>query len=97
MSELTRGTKIELDEGKGSVEVIEKLGEGGQGYVYSVDYRGRKLALKWYKKGVINNLNAFRENLIHNIQEKAPTDSFLWPIAVTQLYYGTFYRRCQFK
>ena len=90
MAELEYGKKIELEGGKGSVTIISKLGEGGQGYVYKVDHRGRQMALKWYKKGVFRNADKFKENLNNNIKEKAPTDKFLWPIAITQNYDGTF-------
>lgn len=90
MAELEYGKKIELEDGKGSVTIISKLGEGGQGYVYKVDYRGKQMALKWYKKGVFRNADKFKDNLNNNIKEKAPTDKFLWPLAITQNYDGTF-------
>lgn len=90
MAELQAGMKIELDDGMGTIEVIRKLGEGGQGYVYLVSYMGRQMALKWYKKGAIKNAEGFRKNLKKNIQEKAPTESFLWPEAITRTYYNTF-------
>ena len=90
MSELNTGMKIELDDGMGTIEIIRKLGEGGQGYVYLVDYLGKQMALKWYKKGTIKDIDIFRKNLQNNIREKAPTKSFLWPIAITRIYYDTF-------
>ncbi len=31
------------------VKILKKLGGGGQGFVYSVDYGGKKKILKWYK------------------------------------------------
>ena len=39
------GKKIKLDGGK-ELEVIDKLGEGGQGEVYRVKYDGGTYALK---------------------------------------------------
>ena len=57
MSELNTGMKIELDDGMGTIEIIRKLGEGGQGYVYLVDYLGKQMALKWYKKGTIKDID----------------------------------------
>ena len=90
MSELKTGTQIELEDGKGSITILKKLGEGGQGYVYQVGYRGTELALKWYKAGSLKKPDEFRANLISNIKEKAPTESFLWPLAITKNYQGTF-------
>ena len=43
----TKGSRIPLQNGQ-SAEVIAKLGEGGQGSVYKVDYDGKDYALKWY-------------------------------------------------
>ena len=63
MAELQVGMKIELDDNMGCIEVIKKLGEGGQGYVYLVDYLGNQMALKWYKKGTIRDVATFRKNL----------------------------------
>ena len=51
MSELQAGMQIELDDNMGTIQIVRKLGEGGQGYVYLVDYLGNQMALKWYKKG----------------------------------------------
>ncbi len=90
MAELKAGMKIELDDNMGSIEIIRKLGEGGQGYVYLVNYLGNQMALKWYKKGVIRDIQMFRKNLQNNIREKAPTDSFLWPVAITRTYHDSF-------
>lgn len=90
MAELQAGMKIELDDNMGNIEVVKKLGEGGQGYVYLVNYLGNQMALKWYKKGTIRDVPTFRKNLQNNIREKAPTESFLWPVAITKMYYDTF-------
>lgn len=38
MSELQAGMQIELDDNMGTIQIVRKLGEGGQGYVYLVDY-----------------------------------------------------------
>ena len=90
MSELQAGMQIELDDNMGTIQIVRKLGEGGQGYVYLVDYLGNQMALKWYKKGSIKDMEGFRKNLQNNIREQAPTDSFLWPVAITRMYYDTF-------
>ena len=90
MAELKIGSFIELEDGKGIIRILDNLGEGGQGYVYRIDYNGKNYALKWYKKGVLKDPDKFRANLSNNIKEGKPTDSFLWPIAITQKYDGTF-------
>ena len=46
MSDFKPGTKIKLTNG-GTVTVKSKIGEGGQGSVYKVDYDGKDYALKW--------------------------------------------------
>jgi len=58
----------------------DELGDGGQGWVYLVDYDGRPMALKWYKPGVLKNPDKFRSNLENNIKKGAPAKSFLWPL-----------------
>jgi DNA-binding helix-hairpin-helix protein with protein kinase domain len=66
------------------------LGEGGQGIVYKVEYDGQPMALKWYFKDKMKNPQKFYENLKNNIAVGAPTNSFLWPIALTEWVDGTF-------
>lgn len=90
MSELKAGMQLELEDGRGTITIVKKLGEGGQGYVYQINHCGKEYALKWYKAKSLKKPNEFRENLISNIKEKAPTESFLWPLAITKTYQGTF-------
>ena len=57
--------------------VIEDfLGDGGQGEVYLVSYKGSKYALKAYKH---EESDDFRYNLKNNIERGAPSPAFLWP------------------
>jgi DNA-binding helix-hairpin-helix protein with protein kinase domain len=72
------GEKISLSNGN-SAEIIKKLGEGGQGWVYLLDYNGKKMALKWYKDGVLKNPAGFCANLENNIKKGPPAPNFLWP------------------
>lgn len=44
-----KGYKIPLANGS-YAEIIQKLGEGGQGVVYRVAIGGKEYALKWYHK-----------------------------------------------
>ena len=45
MSEFSKGQKIKVVSG-GELEIIQKLGEGGQGIVYKAKYNGKDYALK---------------------------------------------------
>ena len=66
---------ITLNEAE-EILVKDFLGDGGQGEVYLVSYKGSDLALKVYK-----NLESedFRYNLKNNIDRGAPSPVFLWP------------------
>ena len=87
MSDLEIGQKIELSDGS-FVKVVKKLGEGGQGAVYSVKSNsGETYALKWYiSQDIINNQDFYR-NLENNIKLGSPSPSFIWPLklAIRQL------------
>ena len=84
-----KGKRIPIASG-GEAEVIEKLGEGGQGVVYRVKFGGRELALKWYYGRKLSNPKRFYDNLVNNIKSGAPTSSFLWPITITEEVDGSF-------
>ena len=58
------------------VTILDLLGEGGQGEVYLVDYKGEKLAFKFYKDIQSDD---FKYNLKNNISKGSPSSSFLWP------------------
>lgn len=90
MERLEVGKIIDCMEGAGSLKILQYLAEGGQGCVYKVLYNGEEKALKWYKPNAIKNVDWFKRNLMHNIKEGAPTDSFLWPLAMTENYKGSF-------
>lgn len=78
-----KGHKIPLANGS-YAEIIQKLGEGGQGVVYRVSVGGREYALKWYHKGSVQNPKKFYQNLENNINSGAPTKAFLWPLYLTK-------------
>ena len=84
--ELTEGTEIKLLNGK-TCTVDKELGRGGQGIVYLVDYCGGDYALKWYVKDYSSD---FYENLKNNATSGAPSNAFLWPLAVSEMQYGSF-------
>jgi serine/threonine protein kinase len=83
MADLPKGHTIQTKEFK-KVVVDKKLGEGGQGAVYEVDYNGAKKALKWYSGKRIANPKKFCENLENNIKIGKPSSAFLWPEAITE-------------
>lgn len=49
MAGLKNGTKINTVITGQEVEILDLLGEGGQGFVYKVNCGGQVKALKWYK------------------------------------------------
>jgi DNA-binding helix-hairpin-helix protein with protein kinase domain len=65
-------------------KVLEKIGEGGQGVVYKVDYDGVQKALKWYFPKRISEPQKFYANLENNIKIGKPTDDFLWPEDISE-------------
>jgi len=89
MKEFQQGQMIKTVSGD-SLKVIQKLGEGGQGVVYKVEYKGMEKALKWYFGNKLRNANAFYKNLQTNIREGTPNQSFLWPEELTEHFDGSF-------
>jgi len=91
------GDKIQLTNGN-SIEILEKLGDGGQGIVYKVDYSGQMYALKWFKSAYLKGLDErhangkkeFKDNIQRNITKGKPNDKFLWPEALTEDKDGSF-------
>ena len=89
MKEFQKGQRIKTVSG-GELEVIQKLGEGGQGVVYKVNYNGKPLALKWYFGNKLNNADKFYRNIQNNIKQGTPTVAFLWPLEITEYFEGSF-------
>ena len=89
MGEFAKGQRIRTASG-GELEVVDKLGAGGQGTVYRVSYNGKQLALKWYHPGTLRDPGVFYENLKKNIRMGPPTAAFLWPLEVTEQTEGSF-------
>lgn len=86
--EFKKGDAINLEGGKTAI-IGSKLGEGGQGIVYSVDIEGKKFALKWYTFR-FSNKEAFKKNIRSNIESKSPDEKFLWPLYLTEEKEGSF-------
>lgn len=89
MKEFQKGQRIKTATG-GELEVIQKLGEGGQGIVYKVKYNGKELALKWYFGNKLRDPDRFYRNIQNNIKQGAPTSAFLWPLEITEYFEGSF-------
>lgn len=89
MKEFAKGQRIKVVSG-GELEVIQKLGQGGQGVVYKVKYNGKELALKWYFENKLNDPDRFYRNIQNNIKKGAPTSAFLWPLEITEYFEGSF-------
>lgn len=89
MKEFQKGQRIKTVSG-GELEVIQKLGEGGQGVVYKVNYNGKPLALKCYFGNKLNNADKFYRNIQNNIKQGTPTGAFLWPLEITEYFEGSF-------
>jgi DNA-binding helix-hairpin-helix protein with protein kinase domain len=83
MADLPNGFTIKTKAFK-AVTVQQKLGEGGQGAVYKVDYNGQSKALKWYTGKKFASPDKFYANLENNIKVGKPTKAFLWPEDVTE-------------
>lgn len=86
--EFRKGEAILLDGGK-TAKIVSKLGEGGQGIVYSVKIDNNDYALKWYTFR-FQNKKDFRKNLQTNIANGAPDKRFLWPLYLTEERDGSF-------
>lgn len=90
MSSMKVGDTVKIKAG-GEAKILAEFGSGGQGTVYKVSYAGKEYALKWYHVGVFNGKEKeFYQNIENNIVKGAPTGSFLWPIAITEVKGGTF-------
>lgn len=89
MKEFKKGQKIKAVSGK-EIEILDKLGEGGQGIVYKVKYDNQEFALKWYFGNKLHDKISFYKNIQDNIKYGAPTNSFLWPIEITEYFEESF-------
>ncbi len=91
MPALTPGTIINVSNGW-LLRVIAYIASGGQGEVYRVKRLSdnAEMALKWYTDDKIKDNVQFRSTLQHNCLHNPPSDTFLWPLAITETYQGSY-------
>ena len=82
MAQFDAGKIINTSEGM-PIKIVRYIAGGGQGDVYEVEYKGQKKALKWYKN-VGKEPELFYNNLKKNVEKGSPSESFLWPEAITE-------------
>lgn len=79
---LKTGDKVPLELG-GSAEILEVLGQGGQGIVYRAAFAGKEYALKMYFQNKLRRPEIFRDNLRTLCEEKKANNAFLMPQLLT--------------
>lgn len=91
MEEFKSGQQIPLSDGK-TATVVKKLGAGGQGAVYEVLIGDKRYALKWYFSDYLKRIDQkkFYDNLCDNQRVGAPSEMFLWPLAVSEFKQNSF-------
>ncbi|MDE6733056.1 MAG: protein kinase [Oscillospiraceae bacterium] len=76
------GEKMPLELG-GSAEILEVLGQGGQGIVYRAEFAGKEYALKMYFQNKLRRPEIFRDNLRTLCEENNSHGAFLMPQLLT--------------
>lgn len=84
MIQLKTNERIRLNDGR-EATVLDFLGEGAQGAVYTVMVNGEPKALKWFRR---TPEERFLQNLKKNIADGSPSHIFLWPEGMTHVKYG---------
>ncbi len=71
--------------------VKDFIAEVCEGEIYKVDYNGTEKTLKWYKKSFLDSLdNKFYDNLNRTTRNREPSDKFLWPRDISDLWNDSF-------
>jgi len=85
MADLPKGFTIKTKSFKDVVVTGDKLGEGGFGAVYPVDYDSdrKSKVMKWFSGNKFKNPEKFYANLESNIKKGKPSNNFVWPEDIT--------------
>jgi hypothetical protein len=83
--DLPLGTPFLTVRGRRQGRVVELLGAGGQGAVFTVEIDGARFALKWYHDNIAKVDKTLRARLSRAIGVGPPTDRFLWPIDLVEI------------
>lgn len=76
------GDKVPLELG-GGAEILDVLGQGGQGIVYRAEFAGKEYALKMYFQNKLRRPELFRDNLRTLCEDKTANEAFLMPRLLT--------------
>ena len=76
------GTELCFEGLEKPVTVVRGIGAGSQGQVYEVEMGAERLALKWSFPACLKRDPQLRRRLEESIRRTAPSDSFLWPLAL---------------
>ena len=76
------GSELRFEGLEGPVTVVRGIGAGSQGQVFEAELGGERLAIKWYFPACLKRDPQLRRRLEESIRRTAPSDSFLWPLAL---------------
>lgn len=89
MEAFVAGTVVRLRDGR-PLKIVKPLAEGGSAQLYSIELEGRPCVLKWYKASVIQKPNELYRSIEAKVCAGSPSDSFAWPIELTDQIDGSF-------
>jgi len=76
------GSELRFEGLEEPVTVVRGIGAGSQGQVFEAQLGGERLAIKWYFPACLKRDPQLRRRLEESIRRTAPSDSFLWPLAL---------------
>lgn len=79
---LKPGQMLYTELGQIPCKIEQVLGSGSQGEVYRAKLNGKSVAVKWYFPYYLPHDPQLRDRLQRAVAEGAPSDRFLWPLAL---------------